>query len=829
VANCSRPSTANESTSSESSLSPPPISPEKGGNSKAQSEKVGRALHADLAFNYDVAQETTIEENAQTMLDPESVIAPYVNPESDFDYFDQEGHAQPDVKLDDPDLASKFKFPKLTSATVFENYLRNPQDMSYNDVYQRTAAVSQVLATWQDEYDAIDKEIHAHEAAMKEVEKLELERKKEAEKKAEEESRIADEKDRNAVACEFKQELQLTGNAWTSFLSQMEDDPDTLRHLQNLRNPQFMANIAKQQAQREKELERAKIPVLENVPYPEIKLTKEEIDAEKRKRGRIIDPIKFDDMKMADVYGFEYSAHLKHFGQQPAPIITRKRGANGIESIEVRGSRTQRTKTKRTYDQSSPEDESEEQLPAKRPRKPRVFDDGNESVGRSRNITRPSTPRTFASGKLIGRPPKSLSKLKDVQLASVAEPASGTIIAGPENNGESSSSAQQLQPAEEAQLQKSAESLVNQTLAQPAAEPPVKKKHAGGRPRKNPLPPVVAESSTAATTNAPPVKKNKGGRPRKHPLPTPSAPAAPSEAPPPPTLAKKVGRRIKKEPVAENLALELDDEPNGVMQSTEQDDDTDVASRPTSSSSHATVSEFGTRRSARSLTREKTMAREAKVAVKRKEVESITEESVVVEEPVYEPSRGKRKRGGGDTAVDGTPPAIAPQPKKRKPRAIKEEQTIDEEPVVEASSSRGKRKRGDEAGLPPPSADAPPAKKGKTRASKGELPSQLAAAKTLPARKAKVTISTTAGPSREPSTRVRRPPRSLGLDGTNDDDSDMQLTTEYEAYQALTSPKSPLRLGKRVRKSYINLADAMTGEDDFDDAFEGDDSIDDEW
>lgn len=81
------------------------------------------------------------------------------------------------------------------------------------------------------------------------------------------------------------------------------------------------------------------------------------------------------------------------------------------------------------------------------------------------------------------------------------------------------------------------------------------------------------------------------------------------------------------------------------------------------------------------------------------------------------------------------------------------------------------------------------------------------------------TSTTTPAPTRG-STRVRKPTRlAMGMDGAADDEeSPHQFRSEYERYQALTSPRSPLTLGKRKRKSIYDLS-AMR-DDDEDDFFE---------
>ncbi|KAH9215216.1 hypothetical protein DL95DRAFT_388946 [Leptodontidium sp. 2 PMI_412] len=76
-------------------------------------------------------------------------------------------------------------------------------------------------------------------------------------------------------------------------------------------------------------------------------------------------------------------------------------------------------------------------------------------------------------------------------------------------------------------------------------------------------------------------------------------------------------------------------------------------------------------------------------------------------------------------------------------------------------------------------------------------------------------IPTAPAPTRG-STRVRKPSRlAMGMDGAGDEDMDIshQFRSEYERYQALTSPRSPLTLGKRKRKSLMDLS-AMRDDDD---------------
>lgn len=67
------------------------------------------------------------------------------------------------------------------------------------------------------------------------------------------------------------------------------------------------------------------------------------------------------------------------------------------------------------------------------------------------------------------------------------------------------------------------------------------------------------------------------------------------------------------------------------------------------------------------------------------------------------------------------------------------------------------------------------------------------------------------------SGRVRKPTRAaMGYDGAGDDEDEIeqQFASEYDHFQALTSPKSPMRLGKRQRKSLMDLSALMHSEEE---------------
>ncbi|KAB8304422.1 hypothetical protein EYC80_003823 [Monilinia laxa] len=835
VAACSRPSTAESAgtiTTSGSSLSPPPTSP---GNLISTSKYLsnGDGPKADLRFDYNAVQEPAIanaeEEDLNTT--DHDLIQPYIDPKSEFDYYDQiEGHEELGVDINDPDVGLKFKYPKLPPILHFERYLKNPSEMSYEEVYRKTEIVAtNVLAVWQKEFDAINDEINAFESQEKER----LQNEKEAEKAVEDADRVAEQLERDdlvAIAKEWAVELKLKAPEWTALMNQFDEDDEFRLRLQSLRDPQFRTKLQKQALVREqekqrilqKELKELNKPKLLNEPLPEIKLTKEEIEAEKRKAGRLMDHTKWDDLKQADVYGFEYSSHPKHLGAQPIPIASRKRGFGEVDVGEGRSGRAQRMATRKMYDQSTPEDESDG-LPAKRQRKIRVLDDAIGELSKtSRKQSRSQTPvrRTFPSGKPIGRPPKSLSKLKDVQLAS------GEDEPMPEDDASKDEDiSRHLLPAEQEELQQSAESLVNQIAEESPIEPIVKKKHAGGRPRKHPLPvpaPVAvidiitpAEAATAPSETpaaiVPPIKpRAKVIKPKKQ-----------------PAKSAKSGSRVKKEanikPIAET------EEENAILPTTEHDEDSDSQatghSRPGSSSSQSTISSYATRnRGAASV-----------------------EKSGSVHESPKKVVRGKRNGGSSETPV-----ATSQLPKARKPRAkqptiekteegdrphepiIKKEATPAAHPIMSPPSSRTKRKRASEAATEAPTA-SPTKKARKGRPSKSSStpadgPPFMSASspKIKINKKAKGPLARIL-PPREPSTRARRAPKAIGNAddaGEDEDEDEDELNmpaTEYERYQALADPRSPITLGKRIRKSVIDLRTAMEGGDDEDgdDEFEG--------
>ena len=51
----------------------------------------------------------------------------------------------------------------------------------------------------------------------------------------------------------------------------------------------------------------------------------------------------------------------------------------------------------------------------------------------------------------------------------------------------------------------------------------------------------------------------------------------------------------------------------------------------------------------------------------------------------------------------------------------------------------------------------------------------------------------------------------MGMDGAADDEEEIerQVMSEYDHFRAITSPGTPVQLGKRARKSVMDLSMAM--------------------
>jgi hypothetical protein len=528
-----------------------------------------------------------------------------------------------------------FKFKKFTPITAFEDFLKDAENMSYEELYHRTSVISDVLMQYQNEYDDVGRKLNNYESRKAFEKQIADEKKKakEDQKKIDEKEAILAE-DRLLIMLQDKYDaqLKLRGDKWVAFLEKFEasnGDKQHLDRLKKLHEGAFAAALAKRQRAAEKEA----IPKVTLVRGDLPPLSKRDLESHWKKRKIIQDRVAFDEKKQADVYVQKYNSKMS--GNQN--LIDRNAVDAADDELNENG-RPKRSTTKRAFydtEQSeTPPDTEPENLPAKRSRTKRIFDDGIASPGRPQTLfeSRDGTPaRVFPSGKRVGRPPGSKtknpnskatqSKLNTVQVAS---PSESEAEDGEAQNNQVESRAQELEPAQEEQLHAAATSLVEQTVeANAAAGGPVKKKHAGGRPKKK----VAVEEPVAGPSNAPveevpivPKPKNKGGRPRKHLV---SAGGA-----------KARGGRVTKEPVAEQASVQGGEE-DEIIQSTEHDNESlfpsTSTSRPTTSSSGGTDATFGGRQTRRAATRAKSQA--------------------TLEEPLDAPGasvstngRGKRKR-----------------------------------------------------------------------------------------------------------------------------------------------------------------------------------------
>ena len=184
MASCTRPSSADESRS-RSPLSTPPVSAWNLATKLTTAEAIAKdveEVEIDLQSGLAVVNRPFDTEVYE--VDVEHGIRPYVNPNVEFDYYNQsEAQEGSEVEQKAPEPTEKFPFQKLIGVEVFGAYLRDPQDMTYEELYRRTAVVSDSLNAWLSEWDQIDKEIFAHESMLKTANKVAAELAKEISEK----------------------------------------------------------------------------------------------------------------------------------------------------------------------------------------------------------------------------------------------------------------------------------------------------------------------------------------------------------------------------------------------------------------------------------------------------------------------------------------------------------------------------------------------------------------------------------------------------------------------------------------------------------------------
>lgn len=561
MASCTRPVTAinDDERSDSSTLTPPPDSP----SVAAIANNVNTiTVDATAIVGKFAPRIKSIEANGDSSVNgsdennADAQIRPYVDPASEFAYYDkvddreasvatrrnseepEESKSSTDLLPEAPseekaDVKPRYPFPKFTSLEVFDDYLGNHEDLSYEDLYHRTAIVAEVLVKYQKEWDVIGKEIDDHEAYVKAQTKIAADKSK----ASEEEKTKVDDQRYLELAQEYKAELKLSRSDWDRWLEELQaaspDQSELHDSLRNLRNPTFLMAIHKRQ-----KVSHVDSLKLANRPILQDRVTKEEIAAEKRKRyGRLLDPVTFDDMKHADAYGFNYSSQPHHVGNQPQPSLNDKVKGRGVGGDEGRGGRSQRALAKRSYDadKSVTPETDEEELPAKRARKVRNLDAGIDFQARARTgpHSRSGTPavRVFPSGKRVGRPPTK-SKLKEVQHP---PPDASTVL-------ENGAAPRKLAPKQEELLHESVESLVNQT--QPRR---MRRKSTGD-----------SSQSPSATTSRPSTSSSHEPRSRKIESNNTEPDTLVVEGPPsqstlPPPVATKRKRKVKEEDIDESL------------------------------------------------------------------------------------------------------------------------------------------------------------------------------------------------------------------------------------------------------------------------------------
>ncbi|KAF8848932.1 hypothetical protein BDZ45DRAFT_810371 [Acephala macrosclerotiorum] len=624
--------------------------------------------------------------------------------------------------LDDPEASTpedeiqtssakvqRYGFPKLTPMSNFEAYLAGADSMSYDELYHRTAVIGKVLRAYQDEYKVLEQEIKDFAGS------------KESNKKKEEDDRIRAQEEKDVELWRiynlYYAPLQslmdasgLTGTknkpAKRDWKSQAEallrnhpkEPPAVVEDLTSL----FVGKtldlmIERRDGPKQKKGAAAQVKEqldLMDVPDPKLNAADRAVYTKQKKR-KFEEPVIYEMRKMADVYGVAFKNGKVELNDRNA--------VDENQTAEDENGRPKRNRAKPTVyetDHSEPRGDSSEELPAKRRRIQTYTEDANVSPSRTRTNTEGREdspgPRTFASGKRIGRPPGSKTKAKPVKSKlqqshlppESQSPEEEAETPNPEAGQLGESLSRELPPLEEAQLQEAAEALVQQTTTeQKASVKPKKGKHGGARKKGVKVEQFEAEQSGK------PAKPARGGRVKKE------QPATQPEVAPP-AKSRKGGR--PKKVSAQNDHIQ-DIQENEILPSTEPDDESPFASasmsRPTTASSGETVTTSGSRRTTRRATREQSKAHGEQVPVnggsvnasraapvkgkaKRKRgVDEPQENGTMVDEPVeiVEPAPKKPKTATRYTKVDKVVAAILPPRTNGEPSAL--------------ASGRGKRKR----------------------------------------------------------------------------------------------------------------------------------------
>lgn len=557
-----------------------------------------------------------------------------------------------------------FGFKRLTTVEEFTDYLANPQDMSFDELYFRTSQAANALKAIQDEYDRLDyltKEDEVWQKAQVAEAKLAA--------KLEEEEKLRDEEpELIKILAKYEDALKQREKGWKQSLADFQKDglsaetrPETWERLMKLRNDTKLRADMTEKMIRARQADAGSVRNLVDVPLP--KLTAEDLKNPKvKKRDYLEPPIKWNDRKQMDAYGLPYSAAEARVGNQEL----RDRNAvdeNGDALYE--NGRPRRNRAKRAvYDSQpskEPSPEAPEVLPAKRKRTVRNPGEADELGGDVNSGTQTPAPKLFKSGKRVGRPPKSLikSKLNEAHVPPVsgaAEEEDPSQSADEEEPVEKQRGArsQVLESSQEIDLIDSATALVEQTLSEQG-------------------PATINAKGTAVNSKH---SKGKGGRPSK-------VQQVDENVSEPVPTTKNRGDRPKRKPaqrVLSNPFIEDDD----ILQSTEQDDQSRYTSistsRPTTASTRQTRSTLNSRANSRP-----------------QENGAAGEEEILDNEVTGVSTRrrgGKRKANGAEGPGNGDDlQLIAAPSKRRKISAKRQTLPASEEPVEVTEESRPKRKR----------------------------------------------------------------------------------------------------------------------------------------
>ena len=500
-----------------------------------------------------------------------------------------------------PEVTKVFRFPELTpiDAEVKKYVADCLASGDMDELYHLAEQFQSMAQTYQYEYEALD--IETQDANI--YAKSEKRKANEAIKEKEEFERRQLMPAYWSVYKIYRSKLESSARVWNSFLKKeeqiklKEEDPETYRRLVELREkPKLRKEVAKDVDGPEDE--EAGMTLI-NKPLP--KLTADDLRIEKPvKKNYLMNLERFDDRKMMDAYGLQYSAAESRVGKQD---LRNRNAVDADGKLVNENGRPVRSRQKRTMyetDASGPATpEEEEVLPAKRRRiqKQQIDFSGAESGnGYSRAA---SPPSTFPSGKKIGRPKGSKSKPQ----ATKSKLSEEHILTDTEEEAEAPSGTRQLAASVQSELVESVTALIAPATSNPdeGLTAAGKRKTYGSRSKKS-----VAEDLNAVlpvSTSEPIKSRSKATRARKQ-FGDASEPEEPAKSKTRGAKFKNNTDRYDDAQVGDDDDNDDDDDDDDVLPSTEQEDASRFVSastsRPTTAQSKVTDA---SRRSARMATR----------------------------------------------------------------------------------------------------------------------------------------------------------------------------------------------------------------------------------